>query len=217
MAAPWNDVEEGPVVVPAYQGLDIADDLLARIKGELAPDERLVWVDESRIGPKSGASGWVVALIWALACGLVSAYCLSLPIHAESGAAHGAVAPVAGLLSEIAAFLILVGMFGTWVSGLGRRGDRTPTLRALTDRRAIIRRPRIGTKAIEAHSIDRGTVRHPHRVEYPDGHGDVVFNRPTGQGWVPEIAFENVPNVRRVEDLAKQVLLNAATTPSTSN
>lgn len=198
------DIEPGAGDSP----FEIPEELLAAIKSELAPDERLLWIDQARRRGGEGRSGWITAIIWALGCGVVSAVCTALAIQPRSVGSLSETAAIVGLLSGIIGFFILVGMLTCWLSGLGERWAQRAVLYALTDRRAIIRRPQAGTRGVMVESIERGGVQSIHRVEYPDGSGGVFL-----QGAKPGAGvttLDRVADVRRVEALAKRILMTSA-------
>lgn len=186
---------------------EVPEELLATIKSELEPDERLLWIDQARRRGVEGKSGWITAIIWALACGIVSAVCVALAIQPKSIGSLAETAAVVGLLSGIIGFFILVGMLTNWLSGSSERWAQRAVLYALTDRRAIMRRPQVGTRGVKVESIERGGVQSIRRVEYPDGSGDIVLQgTKLGSGIT---GFDRVADVRRVEELAKRILLTA--------
>ena len=94
------------------------------------------------------------------------------------------------------------------------------TLYAVTDRRAIIWIPMRYLDALEIHSFDRGRVAKIHRMEYPDGSGDVYFTI-TGEAVLhnPEepqerLGFKHIPEARRVEELLRRTLLDPPAGPA---
>lgn len=188
---------------------EFGDDILgegdrARVKAELDQSERLLWIGRpiDRAAPL-GRGFAVFAAIDAIAW--VGAALATLSIRRRGwghGDAAGAVTlalAVAGMLScGLALFLLL------------RRSTRrrlAGTLYALTDRRAILWQPSARGGGVEVHSFGRGAAKRVHRVEYPDGSGDVVFQQSTEMDALgTPRGFEKVAEVVRVERLVREAL-----------
>lgn len=188
---------------------ELSEDLRARIKPELAPDERLCWAGRSGLRvPTAGSSGVTFAL-FAGGFGVISVVCLA--------AFAGAFGPRwlriemllagVGLVAGIIALLMVLGMIGSVVDARAERRRFRGELYALTDRRAIIWRPQPRSSGVEVFSFPRGTVKTVHRLEYPDGSGDVSFGRPEATAWNDPTAFFGVPEARRVEELVRRLLI----------
>lgn len=188
-------------------GLEFREDLAARFKSELDPGERLL-----RVGPagrKAPSQGGDLRrlVLFAIAFSIIPAVCLTLDIRGVFPRIDGFLA-IVGLLAGIFGLLCFVGAVASWLSNLAEGGAARGSMYALTNRRALIRKPRRGTRATEVHTIKAGTVRNIHRVEYPDGSGDVILTVDS-QDWMTPTAFEGVAEVRRIEDLARRVLLHS--------
>jgi len=82
------------------------------------------------------------------------------------------------------------------------------TLYALTDRRAIIWVPEDRRGTVAVHSFRPGQVGRVHRIERPDGSGDVIFalSRDVGYPFTPE-GFKGIAGVRRVEEQVRRTLV----------
>jgi hypothetical protein len=112
-----------------------------------------------------------------------------------------------GFLTGLVAFLLLVGMTAFAVSRLGRPSPlKKVNSYALTDRRAIFRR-QLDRPLVEVVSVWRGQVEQVYRLEDSEGTGDVVLNVSGGYPGHGPAILEVVPEVRRVEDLARRVLV----------
>ena len=120
-----------------------------------------------------------------------------------------------GLGSIVIGLIVLAFAIQGWFNR--RRLEQTgfkPTY-ALTDRRAILWTPNVYNAlpgAVEVCSVFRGNIKTIHRIEYPDGTGDVVFNRfASEEGWM-NTSFDGIPDVRRVEDLVRRTLMGPGET-----
>ncbi len=188
----------------ALQAPAVPPELVAPFKPDLDADERLIWAGVS--WPTWGQSGgWWKALLAGFAAVGVAAGTLAAFFDPRFKAIEtlcGTIAVVAGSIG----FLILVGglmaAIDAWREGRATRG----VLYALTDRRAILRRPVAGSRGIEVQSIPRGSVRTLHRVEYPDGSGDLVFALADATPGLPTV-FAGIADIQRVESLARLTLL----------
>ncbi len=190
-----------------FDELDTSDDLRESIKPELEPGERLLWA--SRPGfrvQKQPKGGHLVGLVWIVGMLVLCVGCLlgsllrgprfeSLVVFLQF------VGVIAGLIS----FLIFLGMFSGYVSGNSARSQMAGQVYALTDRRAIMRVTDPKTQAVTVHSYHRGTIKseHLHRIQYPDGSGDVLFLEPYRE----PAGFLDVADVRRVEGLIRRFLI----------
>jgi hypothetical protein len=187
----------------------LPEDLLGLIKPELAPGERLIWASRANPRPSRSPSGYEVGALWALGLFLVSAVCFAAFFGAFGGrfATIEAVSGTLGFLLGIASFLVLVGMAGTWISKEAENPIVKKGCYALTDRRAIVWNAKSGSSAIDVSSYHRGTIKNLHRSEYPDGSGDVIFRLGEGLSEWPEVGFQGIAEVRRVEDLVRRFLI----------
>jgi hypothetical protein len=183
---------------------DLPDDLRARLKGELAPGERLLWAGRPLPKPVRLTKGYLVAALFALFFGAI---CIAgIMLHQrppnrfgqpdEGPSIVGAI--VAGSLALLIPLLMLVA-WKSKVAGARRDAQR---LYALTDRRAIVWQPVPASEAITVTSYHPKQIENLHRVENPDGSGDVKFS---GSGpW--GVGFDSIADVRRVEDLVRMNL-----------
>ncbi|CAN5869946.1 hypothetical protein BH23PLA1_BH23PLA1_02110 [soil metagenome] len=192
---------------------DLSDDHRGRIKSELVPGERLLWAARSRPRPFrfGGHRTWS-----AVAAGIIGlgVFFLSIGFQFLDGPF-----PDSDELVGLGIFLVFIGalvalvVIASLVSTRAARCRDANTFYAVTDRRAIIWRPLPKAHALEIHTIERGRVEKIHRVEYPDGSGDVIFTCPgdaqhlynpefTGK----QLSFKDIPEVRRAEDLLRRTL-----------
>jgi hypothetical protein len=183
---------------------DLPDDLRARLKGELAPGERLLWAGRPLPKPVRVTSGYIVAAMVALGFAAIFVVLLALPMpqpnQFEKPDQGGRVA--AGIVSGFLAFLIIYFTIRGWQQKFATARGEVRRLYALTDRRAILWQPVIGSEAVTVTSYYPRLIEKLYRVENPDGSGDVKFSGagPWGSG------FDNIADVRRVEDLVRMNL-----------
>lgn len=202
--APIDDPTEPIVLGP---GVELPADLAARVKAELEPGERLLWAAKAvrPAAPKGGslrtATLWLMGLCLVLAGGIATTAGLFGPID-ES------LRPLVGVLSVITGIGAIPTAIGVLVAASNRFADRSHAsglTYALTDRRAITWKPRPGTRATEVFTRQARTIAGIHRVEFPDGTGDVVFEQEPAWN---EAGFLGIAEVRRVEALARTVLVD---------
>ena len=190
---------------------DISEDLTHLIKPELQPGERLLWASRAGLGPGSNpASTWPSkpALIWFFGFLTASIGCFAaIPMVAnrrpdgpEAGLA------VLGIFAGIIAFFFAVFFVGNFFSKQKEREKLAGQVYALTDRRAVIWVP-AERSAVAVHTFQRGTLKGEqlHRVEYPDGSGDVLFH---GGYFGGASGFIGIAEVRRVEELVRRFLVD---------
>lgn len=193
-------------------GGDLPDDLRGRIKSELIPGERLLWAARARPRrPRFSFAYLVWYLIATIILGLggfsLAAFWGAFGYRDEDDAALKL-----GFAAGVVGFFVTVVTTCVWASRRAQWARTANTLHALTDRRAIIWTPVMNSDGIEVHTIERGRVEKIHRVEYPDGSGDVILTYPGDSvaynpDFVPErVGFKDIPEVRRVEDLLRKTL-----------
>ena len=194
---------------------DLPDDLRARIKGELAPGERLLWAAKAVPRAWEKGTNYPAMLLFAGGFATLGALCIGAffgPLAARLRGVEGLLF-VAGLVAGFVAFCILATIFATiggqsWQALKGRRD--VAKAYALTDRRAIIWAPVVDSEAITVWSYPRRQAGQVHRVEFPDGSGDVGVDAPKGAkgdvSW-DSLKFEGVADVRRVEALVRATLI----------
>jgi hypothetical protein len=200
-----------PPVFEAALGDDLPDDLLARIKAELEPGERVLWAAKS-LGPhRESGSPWG-CLGWSLFFLAVSASAFFLtygPPRSRVREIEGFLLS-AGLLAGIVGISFVAVTMVSWVSNLRRSWTTKPPWHALTDRRAIVWESQVGSAGIAVHAYARGTVKGIHRIEFPDGTGDVIFSTSQIPAYEIQCGFLRIPEVIRVEGLTRDYLLDIA-------
>jgi hypothetical protein len=158
---------------------ELPEELVEFVKPELHPGERLLWTEASK--PRRSTAHRPTA-IWALL--------LALGSLAISGglflAIFGPWRPLfvnqenililGGLGSALTGIIALIVAGYGWANDQAER-DAVPRMTyALSDRRAIIWSPIKGSAAVEIFTYSVGTLNKVHRLEYPDGSGDVYFD-----------------------------------------
>ena len=174
--------------------------LAERVAAELAPDEKLVWAGQPRLGLAVRPAFFLVpfgvvftgiALVWVLAAGAITG----------------------GLMAPCGLPFIAVGL-GLIASPRWLRWQARNTVYALTDRRAMVWQPGwfggVTVRSYTAAGLGRMS-----RVERADGSGDLVFeefytysytSRSGTTAHLNRRGFLHVDQVRDVEDLIRQAL-----------
>lgn len=186
---------------------EFSEELRDRVKSELSPGERLIWTGRRLCTPvRWGASTWfglaTVSFLFPLA--LVSF------IQAARGFGDPSGLVLSGVLLSVVVFFVVLALIAGIQRRWGERSQQEGTLYALTDRRAIIWQPQGTTGAVNVYTVTKGSVDGVHRLEFPDGTGDVLFKVPGLQFgdeyWGPT-GFARVTNVRLVEELVRRTLV----------
>lgn len=187
---------------------EFANDVRGLAKAELEPGERLLWA--GRPAPKAEALagttvfGWITAGVMTLVA--LAAFATAI-WHPRAGEAVVWLV-LLGLAAALVAFFTCAGLANGVSQRRNERAKREGTLFALTDRRAIIWVPEAATGAVAVHTVPRGHVARVHRLEYPDGSGDVVLTfSANGYDWQFPSKFEGVADVRRVEEQVRRTLI----------
>lgn len=187
--------------------LDASDELRESIKPELEPGERLLWA--SRPGPralKKSQGGYLGIVVWAIGMLILCVICLTGGLF--GGRRFETLSGILlffGVCCGVVSFLIVIGILSTLASGRPIRSSLTNQVYAISDQRVIWKTTDPKTQAVTINSFHRGTIKpeHLHRIQYPDGSGDVLFHesfhQPTG--------FLDVADVRRVEGLIRRFLI----------
>ena len=190
--------------------IEIAEDILGLVKPDLHPGERLLWA--SRPGPRFGDRRrgstrakvvWSVALVFlTVACVYVVRSSTDSPLVSSITGLAG----ITGFVSAVAAFFVAGNLVVDMVNRIGGRQELAGHVYALTDRRAMIWVPVPRSDAVKVHTFPRGSIKGDdlHRVQYPDGSGDLLFR---AQYHDPAGYFD-VAEVRRVEDLVRRFLID---------
>ena len=192
---------------PAELDADLSDDLRGRVKSELEPGERLLWVSRAQFVAPIGClvSGVGVGVV--LAAVAIALFLVEVRSRASDGSPF-----VFGIVAGILTLLTFLATLSNWNQRRKQAARIAGTLYALTDRRAIIWVPEWSRKgAIRVHSVGRGEVATVFRIECADGSGDVVFRLRSIEildGFSAEPpGFRGIPDVRRVEELVRRTLL----------
>lgn len=190
-----------------FDGDELSEELQGLIKPELAPGERLLWAARSRArSPFGDRAPLMVGCLWTAGFFLVCVVCLVPVITLTPLPQKQNLDGILGLVGVLSGAIGLFVLIGT-VSVLIRKGIERQQLAsrvyALTDRRAIIWCPQGGSTGVKVHTLSRGSISASdiHRIQYPDGSGDVIvqYGDPTG--------FTGVSDVRRVEELVRRFLV----------
>ena len=171
------------------------------------PGRALLWASRQTVRIPRAIKSWV-GPAWAGGLFLVSGLTLAAFLGAFGPKFAGSTpCSAVSASSRASSGSCTIGLFSSWVeTSLESRRTVQILSYALTDRRAIIWRPVAGSDGIEVYTYDRGKIGRLHRVEYPDGSGDVVFGLPN-ELHHPLRGFEGVAEVRRVEDLVRRTLM----------
>ena len=194
----------------------ISEDLLPLVKPDLQPGERLLWAARAGLAARSASDeGSGSAWVWAAGFATIGLACLlAFPrlVRPAGGDGFDSWLFIIGVVALIVGFLIVVGIVGSKIDARSQRNATDGQVYALTDRRAIIYVPDAKSGAVTVHAIPRGTIKvnKVHRVQYPDGSGDVVLRG----GSSTLSGFRGVEDVRRVEELVRRFLV--APTPDSS-
>jgi hypothetical protein len=141
-----------------------------------------------------------------LAIGLGSCYLALGPFSRRFQAIDGLLLSV-GFLLPIVSIIMAACLIGAYLSGRLERRDLRRNLYALTDRRVITWTPQSGGAGVMIQSLGRGGVEKTSRIEYPDGSGDIFFE-PAPAAYVLRPSLVGVPEARRVEELARRILID---------
>ena len=185
----------------------IPEDLIPLVKPELRPGERLLWASRAGVGTSTTPPGpSIAAWTWFLGFLATSAGCLSAVGYVDKTNAGSAVGLLMfiGLISGLIVFFFAIGFSVGLANRRVARRKHLGQVYALTDQRAIIWFPG-PTAAVSIHTFQRGTVKAEdlHRVQYPDGSGDVLLRK----SYQEPLGFLGVTEVRRVEELVRTFLV----------
>lgn len=187
---------------------ELPEHLQALIKPELEPGERLLWASESSARPSMDGSDPAFLGLWAASFGTVAIFSFAA-LNRAFGTRLQPADDFLAWTSVIAAIIsFFLGVITTWSLSTPIRSRLSPIRRnvyALTDRRAIIWSPGPNRKGTLVHSYVPSKVRDISRTEYPDGSGSVIVSLTHPQ--FQPFGILDVPDVRRVDKLARSVLL----------
>jgi hypothetical protein len=192
---------------PAFSPIDdLSDDVRARVKSELSPGERLLWAGVHEQVREPMGCGVFGSAVVAITGWIVLIFCLTAPLYVRGG--PNDVYFGYGLIALIVAVLFSAGVWASLERSRKERRERSRNMFALTDRRAIIWRG-VHAEGTEVHSYGPENVLRVYRVEYPDGTGDLNFTLRHGRESYRDHSptFTRIRDVRRVEEIAKQILV----------
>jgi hypothetical protein len=192
------------------------ESLRARIKAELDPGEPLLWAGRPILERQPIGRGTVNASIAGVLFLVLAAACLAGAYQFRHREVGGLV--FVAVIALIVDFFIVLALVHGVSDRKARRESLAETTYALTDRRVIIWMPvRMlygnwmpggPSTAIQVASHPRSAIREIHRVEYPDGSGDIQIRRADEEGsWTSISLISRVADVRRVERLIRDALL----------
>jgi hypothetical protein len=188
--------------------LDYGLSVLARalLKRELGPGERLLWAAESTMPPFPLGAGYLVGASIAIApsaMGINLLYAYWQPL--------GKIEHLTGSMCWLAFGAILTACLVANARGrLKERRRKGEALSAITDRRAIVWLPEPTGDAIRIQTLARGHVGNLTRIERMDGSGTLEFSKtPNDFEYYNRFAFENVPDVRRAEQIVRNNLMTS--------
>ncbi len=192
--------------------LDASDELRESIKPELEPGERLLWA--SKPGPrvlKKGSGNLSAGVaVWAVGMVILGVVCwYGSKLTSDRFAGLSALLLTVAVISGVISFLIVLGWLSSTFTEPSDRASLADQVYALTDQRAIFKITDPRTLSTKVQSFHRGMIKGEdlHRVQYPDGSGDVVFLK----GYGHANGFLDVAEVRRVEGLIRRFLIAPAT------
>jgi hypothetical protein len=192
----------------------LSEELLGFVKPELRPGERLLWAaTEQARPPDSGRPPWVVTYVafGFVGFGLALFYAIFGPLRQRLLIGESLII-MTGLVASLVGIIAALIAGGCWLDRWVNVGGPSMKMYALTDSRALIWVPQKATGAVEVHTIARGSIKAIHRLEYPDGSGDVKFDYSMDQHRYGVSGFEGVSDVRDVEDLTRRTLIESART-----
>lgn len=188
---------------------EIPDDLVARVKPELRPGERLVWAGRPiRRPPLSlisiGWAGGCLGILYLLTAIFLSIYFKAFVTSSPTTEPYAILGTIFASLASLATIAWIVG-------GINDYFDRQRVTResyALTNQRALIWIPGDTRNAVEFYAHDRGHFDRIHRVQRPDGSGDLSFASSLNRFNPGPRQFREIADVKRVEALARQYVIH---------
>ena len=193
-------------MLDAFPCDDLPGDLFAQAKVELAPGEKLLWAGRPGRGPEARAS-WLPWVVWLVGLWLLGSVAAFVAKEAEGrDTIHKVISHVLMGVACVACFSYPVALVMTIRERSSSRRRRSRTVYALSDRRAICWLPSPTSRGIKVVSIPGRSIDAVYRVERHDGSGSIRF---VGDGLDQEFGgFEGVADVRRVERLAREILVD---------
>lgn len=192
----------------------LPEDLAVKVKAEMRPGERLLWASYATQRPVPIGPGPVAAIRWLVAVWGLALAGLGYSLG-DFGSPWNIAVPFVRLVAGFAGVLgaiIAIGIAITLANNATLRRRSRSFIYALTDARAILWKPRAGTRAVEVYSVPARSLFRVYRVELPDGSGDVIFDYDGSGAWNTD-GFLGVSEVSRIEALARTVLIDPNPNP----
>ncbi len=191
---------------PIDTGGELTDEQRAALKAELAPGERILWVERAGAPPMPTVAVFP-AFFAAVLCGC-SGFALmvlfgiygALDLHPAEMAFFLCLAPAA------ISGMIILGLVMQRVHHERTKWRLSRTFYALTDRRAIVGSEYRVLGEVAIGFFTREMVDDTRCIEHGNGSGDVLFVSHDDVVW-PEWGFLGVSGSKHVESLVRQVLL----------
>jgi hypothetical protein len=190
-------------------GSEVSDDLLVRIKAELEPGERLLWVGRS--DPPPERFGWGYLLFGTIASFF---FLLGSAAIADALGRFGRRPPeqstmAAGLAFYGVAGVIVISVIASQIKSRADRRAAANVSYAVTDRRVISWVPEWQMGGVRVMSLPRGEIVDVMRVERPDGSGNLEFTRSEHaiRHNFRATELKNIPAVHRVELIIRKNLI----------
>jgi hypothetical protein len=201
-----NPAWERPEILAGMAGSDLSDEQRAALKAELAPGERILWVERAG-APPSRTVGVFPAFFAAVLCGLSGfALMVMYGIYGNRNLHPAQRAFLLGLPPAAIGAMSLVGLLVSWLHHERKKWCRSRTFYALTDRRAIVGSDSRVPGEVAIGFFTREMFDDTRCIEYGNGSGDVFFVNHDDVVW-PEWGFLGVSGSKHVETLVRQVLL----------
>lgn len=191
----------------------LAEDLRARVKAELEPGERLLWASRCQPPPARIGIGYYVAALYALAFLGFGVLAIRHALGSPRPESIRASELPTGIVCSLVGCLVVATMIAIRIFTLIERGRQARIVYGATDRRAIALIPNFERTAVLVRSMPWGYVRGLAREERPDGSGSLDFC--TIEDWPDDLwhepGFQNIPEVRLVEQIVQRILLTSET------
>jgi hypothetical protein len=206
-----QDEFSGAAIGDAFDSLN--DDVSARVKAELEPGERMLWVGRSL--PAYQAAGYVFYAFCAIALVVLCLGLIGMSRGLDRQRVHDGTEMVAGMVFTAFAFAVVLGLIGNWRWRAGERVRAAEVLYAITDRRAIIWTPEPKGNAVRIRTIPRGEISTLVRLQRPDGSGSLFFSSTQSDALREmdadyyQFGFRDVADVRRVEQIVRNYLMGS--------
>ena len=195
-----------PEILAGLEISDPTDDQRAALKAELAPGERILWMERAG-APPTPTVGVFPAFFAAVLCG-TSGFALMVlfGIYGDRNLHPAEMVFLLCLAPGAIGAVSVIGLIGRWVHHERAKWRLSRTFYALTDRRAIVGSDARAPGEIAIGFFTREMFDDTRCIEYGNGSGDVFFVSHDDVVW-PEWGFLGVSGSKHVESLVRQVLL----------